>query len=101
MRRYSEARFIAFDARPVSLLGRIAGMLIGVVAFVAAVLVGAVFLAGFVGLVLISAAIVMLRAWWLRRQLAQAARANEDIDGEFTVVRTERLRADDEDARGP
>ena len=81
------------------MLGRIAGLVIGVAAFVAAVIVGAVFLAALVGLILFGWIIFMVRLWWLRRQLAKGAAAHADLEGQYTVIKEETLTRVSEDDR--
>jgi TRAP-type C4-dicarboxylate transport system permease large subunit len=75
------------------------GLLIGTAAFVAAVFVGAVFLAGVVGFVLIGSVLLMLRAWWLRRELYKSVKGSGDLDGEYTVIHQEEIKTTTEHKR--
>jgi hypothetical protein len=104
MRRSSQIRYVSFDPgsrQPGGLIGRIIGLVIGCVAFVAAVFVGAVFLAGLVGMVLIGWLVFMLRVWWLGRQLDRTARASGDLEGQYTIVQEENHTIIREDDRRP
>jgi hypothetical protein len=93
MRRSSQIRYISLGSRPANgqssggLLGRIAALLIGAVFFGVTVFLGAIFLAGIVGLVLIGGTIFMCRVWWLRRKMERYASKNADLDAEYTVIR--------------
>jgi hypothetical protein len=68
-------------------LGRVIALLIGCVAFAVSVVVGAVFLAGLLGFLVIGGTVFMLRVWWLRRQMDKGSRAPGDIEGQYTVIR--------------
>jgi TRAP-type C4-dicarboxylate transport system permease large subunit len=72
-------------------LGRIAAFVVGAVVLTASVFIGAIFLAGIVGIVLIVGCIVMLRVWWLKRQMQKYAEQHGDLNAEYTVV-TEEVR---------
>ena len=95
MRRSSQIRYVSLGSNrgqdgsppPGGLLGRIAALIIGAILFGIAVFLGAIFLAGFVGLVLIGSVIFMLRIWWIKRKMERYARDNGDLDAEYTVVR--------------
>jgi hypothetical protein len=93
MRRSSQIRYISLGNGPAGaqssggLLSRIATLLIGAVFFGVAVFLGAIFLAGIVGLVLIGGTIFMCRVWWLRRKMERYASENADLDAEYTVVK--------------
>ena len=68
-------------------VGRVIALLIGCAAFVLSVVVGAVFLAGLLGFLVIGGTVFMLRVWWLRRQMDNVAKATGDIEGQYTVIR--------------
>jgi len=68
------------------IVGRVVALFVGCLAFLASVLVGAVFLAGLLGMLIIGGAIFMLRVWWLRRQLASMANTTGDLEGQYTVI---------------
>jgi TRAP-type C4-dicarboxylate transport system permease large subunit len=95
MSRFSQNRYSSNSnlgmQPPGGLLGRIVAFVIGAVVLAAAVFVGAVFLAGIVGIALIVGCIVMLRVWWLKRQMQKYAEQHGDLDAEYTVV-TEEVR---------
>ena len=95
MRRSPQIRYVSIGSNrgqdggppPGGLLGRIAALIIGIIFFGIAIFLGAIFLAGFVGLVLIGSVIFMLRIWWIKRKMVRYARDNGDLDAEYTVVR--------------
>jgi len=96
MRRSSQIRYISLGSKgggangaqpPGGLLGRIIAVIIGAVLFGIAVFLGAIFLAGFVGLLLIGSVIFILRIWWFKRKMERYARENSDLDAEYTVIR--------------
>ena len=74
------------------LVGRIIALLVGCLVFSAAVVVGAVFLAGLVGLLVIGGLVFTLRVWWIRRQMDKMAKSSGDIEGQYTVIRDEDSR---------
>lgn len=88
----SEIRHVTFAAggqQPAGVFSRLIALLIGCIAFIAAVLVGAVFLAGLFGMLVIGGTVIMLRVWWLRRQMDKVAEASRDLEGQYTVIREE------------
>lgn len=90
MRHSSKIRYVNLTGagdQQGGFVGRVIALLVGCIAFAVAVVVGAVFLAGLLGLLVISGAIFMLRIWWLRRQMDKVAKATGDIEGQFTVIR--------------
>ena len=91
MRRSSHIRYVSLGPgsgkEPVGLLGQIVALVAGAVLFGLAVFLGAIFLAGIVGLVLIGGTILMLRVWWIKRKMERYARENGDLEAEYTVVR--------------
>ena len=70
-------------------VGRVIALLIGCAAFVLSVVVGAVFLAGLLGFLVIGGTVFMLRVWWLRRQMEKMAKDTGDIEGQYTVIHEE------------
>lgn len=92
MSHSSKIRYVTFAGggqQPGGLVARIIALLVGCLAFVAAVLVGAIFLAGLVGMLVIGGMVVTLRVWWLRRQMEKMAQTSGDIEGQYTVIREE------------
>ena len=69
--------------------------------FIAAVFVGAVFLAGLIGMLVISGIVFTVRVWWLRRKMGEMAKTSGDIEGQYTVIREEDIRTylDEDDRR--
>jgi len=95
MRRSSKIRYVSYDqaGQPgPGLISRILALLVGAVVFGIAVFVGAIFLAGFVGLVLIGSLVFMARVWWLRRQMEQHQQQHGDLDAEYTVIQDDEKR---------
>lgn len=62
-------------------------MLVGGILFGLAVFLGAIFIAGMVGLIVMASTIFMLRIWWIKRKIERDAREYGDLDAEYTVVR--------------
>jgi Flp pilus assembly protein TadB len=96
MRRPSQIRYISIGPGPGSnqagLLTRIVAFVVGIVVLAAAVFVGAIFIAGIVGLVLFVSLAAAARLWWLRRQAERYQQEHGDIDAEYTVVNETRKR---------
>jgi predicted lipid-binding transport protein (Tim44 family) len=95
MRRSSQIRYVSLGSNsggangpqpPGGLFGRIIALIVGAVLFGVAVFLGAIFLAGFVGLLLIGSVIFILRIWWIKRKMERYARENSDLDAEYTVI---------------
>ncbi len=82
---------------PDSLLGRIVAIVVGIAMLVITVIVGAVFLAALVGLILIVAVVIMLRVWWLQRKMQRHAQQHGDLSAEYTVVRVTPRKIDHQD----
>jgi hypothetical protein len=104
MRQSSQLRYTTVDPQspqPGGLIGRIVALVIGCAAFVAAVVVGAIFLAGLVGLILIGWLVFMLRVWWLQRQFDRNAGPSSDLEGQYTVIQEETHTIIREDDRHP
>ena len=83
-----------------------AGLIVGGLTAIAAVLLGAVLLSLLLGLALIGGAVVFARLWWLRRRMGKTARARRRPGGsaaanivevEYTVVEERSVRNDRED----
>ncbi|MEJ2139833.1 MAG: hypothetical protein P8Y61_10365 [Gammaproteobacteria bacterium] len=90
MRRSYQNRYISYNSNTgqgPGLIARIVAFALGIVVFGAAVFVGAVFIAGLVGLILIGAVVIMIRVWWLRRQMERYAREHGDLSAEYTVIK--------------
>ena len=90
MRRSTNTRYISYTTTAADgpgLIARVVAFVVGVIIFGVAVFVGAVFLAGLVGLILIAAAVIMIRVWWLRRQMERYAREHGDLSAEYTVIK--------------
>ena len=72
---------------------QVAGLLVGVLVSVAAVLVGAVVLSLVIGLAVLTGLVFSVRVWWLRRRMQRAVREasrgprGEIVAVEYTVVK--------------
>lgn len=90
MHRPTDSRYIAYTtsaANGPGLIARVVAFVVGAIIFGVAVFVGAIFIAGLVGLILIAAAVIMIRVWWLRRQMDRYAREHGDLSAEYTVIK--------------
>ena len=65
-------RYIRFDnfrqSRPPNPLVQLLGLVVGIIVFVAAVLLGGIVLAAIIGFFLIAGVILYVRVWWLTRK---------------------------------
>jgi hypothetical protein len=90
MRHSSKIRYVNLTGglqQQGGFVGRVIALLVGCVAFAISVVVGAVFLAGLLGFVVIGGTVFMVRVWWLRRQMDKMATSSGDIEGQYTVIR--------------
>ena len=93
MGHWNQTRYIGVDgAAPAGfgaggLLGRLVALIIGLMVFGVAIFVGAIFLAAFVGLVIMAMVVVTARMWWIRRQMEKYAAEHGDLEAEYTVIR--------------
>jgi hypothetical protein len=80
-----------------------AGLIVGGLAAIAAVLLGAVLLSLLLGLALLGGAVLFARLWWLRRRMGKTARmrprpggsgAGDIVEVEYTVVEERAMRDD-------
>jgi predicted lipid-binding transport protein (Tim44 family) len=96
MRKTSQIRFSSTGASGASgqpgVFTRVVGLLVGITVFGLAVFLGAVFIAGFIGLVLIGSLVFTARLWWMRRKMEQYQRDHGDLDAQYTVVRNDTSR---------
>ncbi|HJP03615.1 MAG: hypothetical protein QGH46_07540 [Gammaproteobacteria bacterium] len=91
MPRFSQIRFnpekpggAGFSANPI---GRIIAFIVGLIAFAISIFLGAIFIAGIVGIVLISGIVLALRMWWVRRRMARHEQKHGDLEAEYSVIR--------------
>ena len=96
MRRSTQTRYISFDpgsnGSGGGLLTRIVAFIVGAIVLAAAIFLGAIFIAGIVGLILIGSLVAMARLWWLRRQTERYEETHGDINAEYTVVDEDKQR---------
>ncbi|MCC5794000.1 MAG: hypothetical protein JJT85_04595 [Chromatiales bacterium] len=103
----TQIRFIRIQGRRPGILAQIFGLLIGAAVLVVSLVLGAFLLAALLGLFVLSALVLVARAWWLRRQFERALRqaggqrpgepgaGGDVIEGEYRVVdRDRRGRSD-------
>ncbi len=97
MSRFSQFKYSAGPAAGQgSLLGRLIAFVVGVIVLGISVFVGAIFIAGMLGLILLGSLVFMLRVWWVKRKMAQYQAVHGDLEGEYTVVTEEVRRVDRE-----
>ena len=97
-------RYVRFDnlrgSRPPNPFVQLLGLIVGIIVFVAAVLLGGIVLAAIIGFFLIAGAIIYVRVWWLTRKagLSRQRGRREDsfVEAEYRVVDPSRP---DEDRR--
>ena len=95
MRRTSQIYYTSGPSnQPGGWLGRIIAFVVGVIVLAVSVFLGAVFIAGAIGLILIGGVIFALRVWWLRRKMEQYQREHGDLDAEYTEAFEERRSID-------
>jgi hypothetical protein len=96
MRRSTQTRYISFgpgsNGSGGGLLTRIVAFIVGAIVLAAAIFLGAIFIAGIVGLILIGSLVAMARLWWLRRQTERYEETHGDINAEYTVVDEDKQR---------
>jgi O-antigen/teichoic acid export membrane protein len=74
------------SAGPQSFIGRILALTVGLGMLAISVFVGAIFLAGLVGLAVVLGCVVALRVWWLKRKMQRYQDEHGDLEGTYTVV---------------
>jgi hypothetical protein len=97
----SQKRYVRIEGRPGNMLFQGLGIVIGLLALMAAVIVGGFLLAALIGVGLIAWVVIYIRIWWLTRQRGKTRDAgrtegSQDIvEAEYTVITTS--EADDRD----
>ena len=71
---------------------QLAGLILGALVAVGAVLVGAVVLSFIIGFAVLAGLVLFVRLWWLRRRMQRSAggatgRPGEIVEVEYTVVK--------------
>jgi hypothetical protein len=98
-------RFIFMQRRPRSLLGQVGAFFVGITVLAVSFVFGAFILAAVFGFVLLLGLIAIVRAWWLKRQMISEpgvsqsnneTRSHDVIDGDFTVIETQRSNRKDD-----
>ena len=94
MTRFSQFRYRtgipAGGSPPGGVLGRVVAFVLGLIVLAASVFVGAIFIAGLLGLLLIGGLLFAVRIWWLKRKMQRYAEEHGDLSAEYTVVQEER-----------
>jgi uncharacterized membrane protein HdeD (DUF308 family) len=87
------ARYQYFSMKPQqrSLLGQVVAGIVGIVVLAVSLLLGAFFLAAIFGFFLIVGTIMWVRIWWWKRKMAAGATDDPFIEGEYSVVQTEKI----------
>jgi hypothetical protein len=71
-------RYVRFDnfqkSRPSNPFAKLLGLIVGIVVFAAAVLLGGIMLAAIIGFFLIAGVILYVRVWWLTRKAGLSRR---------------------------
>lgn len=103
----SQKRYVRIEGRPGNMLFQGLGIVLGLLALMAAVIVGGFLLAALIGVGLIAWVVIYIRIWWLTRQggkirqggktrNAGRTEGSQDIvEAEYTVITTS--EADDRD----
>ena len=84
-------RYIEVRPGQRNIFAQIASLIIGIGVLVLSVILGAFFLAAFLGFAILVAVAVYARFWWLRRRFEQAQR-DEFIEAEYRVVDADESR---------
>ncbi len=87
-------RYIRFNNLGANLRGRpprnpfvqALGLIVGIIAFIGAIVVGGLVLAALVGFLLIAGLIIYLRVWWLARKLRRGQRDDSIVEAEYQVI---------------
>jgi len=74
------------------------GLMVGIIAFVAAVFVGGIVLAALIGFLLIAGMIIYIRVWWLTRKVGRPRQDKSFVEAEYEVLDTS---AADDERHGP
>ena len=97
MDRFSQFRYRSGRQVPDTFVGRAVAFVVGVVVLAIAVFLGAVFIAGALGLLLLGGLFVTLRVWWLKRKMERYQAEHGDLDAEYTVVEVDPQRLEQDE----
>ena len=95
-------RYVSLEGRPTNILVQAVGIVLGLIVFGIAIIVGGVLLAGLVAVALVAGLVLYARFWWLTRKTGRGDDEKRIVEAEYRVVETTQPndRTDDKD-RGP
>jgi len=79
---------IRIESRTGHILLQGLGIFLGLLALMAAVIVGGFLLAALIGVGLIAWLVIYLRIWWLTRKRGKPDRQSDVVEAEYTVIST-------------
>jgi len=82
----SQNRYFSMNSQPRSLFGQIIAFVVGLAVLAVSFVLGAFILATIFGFILVVGLSVTVWLWWLKRKALDAARDDNVLDAEFTVV---------------
>ena len=71
---------------PTNPLIQLLGLVVGIVLFIGAVLLGGIVLAALMGFLLIAGAIIYIRVWWLMRKSGMRRSQDSFVEAEYRVI---------------
>lgn len=77
------------SSRQTNPLVRVLGLIVGIILFIGAVVLGGLVLAALIGFLLIAGLVIYARIWWLMRKTGrQRQTADDSIEAEYQVIDT-------------
>jgi hypothetical protein len=83
-----QKQYFRIERRPGNIVLQVVGIFIGLLALMAAVIVGGFLLAAILGIGLIAWLVIYLRIWWLMRKTGKPGGRGDVVDAEYTVIST-------------
>jgi hypothetical protein len=83
-----QKQFIRIERRPGNIVLQVLGIFVGLLALMAAVIVGGFLLAALLGVGLIAWFVIYLRIWWLTRKTGRPGGQSDVVEAEYTVIST-------------
>jgi len=84
--RYIRLKSIS-GSQPTNPFVRMLGLVVGVVLFIGAVLIGGIVLAALMGFLLVAGVIIYVRVWWLTRKVAGRQQSEDSfVEAEYRVI---------------
>ncbi len=84
----------AGGSRPTNPFVQALGLIVGIIAFIAAVFLGGIVLVALIGFMLVAGIILYIRIWWLTRKAGLQRRDDSFVEAEYEVLDTK--TADDD-----